>query len=356
MYTIFQNELDLVNTGIINFRDMDYIKKSYTRAFDNIRAYFINKDFYLPNNDIIHMILKKYLDVIDLSDEALYDYVQNIAMAKIRSIGIGSMYVSPVFFKDRMFMNSNELYYADFDEPLNLNIIKRKWNKMKSVKVLYTTLNGLYFTHPVFYRNNETHNFIFKINIPLLILQLKQYKIYCNYNDIDFKLSNFINNYIYVNMLPSLIDNCILNTYTQNIDTLEFKNDFKFAISDYTDKLNRVYDDCIKYFKNEKFKYEKTVQCFPMLFHKNVWSLLKLDNLFFTKQSMWIMLLARSEHTLWLLELLDHYGIQANTSLVNKIRIELRRLKSMNNLLPATVPKNIQSKCYTTIDNISKLV
>jgi hypothetical protein len=321
-----------LNTPIKQYSKFDMIRDKYKYELEKIKEYYRNRDRAVDNQNVFAKLLTILtpnieIDLIDylkgVESNAIYfskqfDFVSNISKGKLLE-------------NNFYFYNSKELLLY-IENDIDIFTVANKWKEIESVKVVYTENTAIDFE--ILFGNKELPNeklTMFEVNVVLMALQYKYWALERKKNDMSTNPNVFVARVILPNLLDNMLDLVIFNRFLElyqygSID--EFEIDHPFAVSDYSNKLDKVLKDVLKDTVNNSIPIEQFINTIPTIANDCMLDVLKINKPFYTKQSEWALWVGRIKYIALILEMMGERGRARNRDYINYLPSRIRALEN----------------------------
>ncbi len=165
------------------------------------------------SSDIIVRLLKA---VNNTNDSELEEFVRKnttYLRNRARTLGLTGIQSKGEVFKD-LFVNNEYamfLYIEEIESFSSLHDWKEDWKNVCPVRVHSTTCSDLSMNLPTEYENEYEVTSLYSLNIPMLLVQYKEYINHISKYGLSLNVAMFVNEFIYANMIPQLYDHALVN-------------------------------------------------------------------------------------------------------------------------------------------------
>lgn len=350
MLEIFTNRKKPLNQGIVIQQEFKYSKDYYNSVFSKIFSYREENTWWVQNNNIINRLLSRSIDPTGLDDITYYAYVSSYAIDFTRELELSSKYVQGKWFFNNTYKGSIEAYYCT-NNMLNLQSLAVNWRKLTPIEVIYTDNDKLDISVPEL-NNRRSLITIYKINLFELFFQFKYWRSSL-LDRSEGTVSNFIGKILLPRILPSYLDYSLWNMFCKKIDgkfEVEFESNLPFSMSNYSKKIDSSYSFYINRFRDTKTDIDRLLTNIPAINKTNMLEVLKLPEVYYTKQVLWLPLLSRIDSIYYILKLIGREGIISNTDYTSGIKRYVRMLNNSGTIFPHNTPsvlrRNFDEKLY----------
>lgn len=338
MFQLFTKHFDSQN-GVIKPPEFDYIRRTYEHQLRIITEYYKNRIFAVKSQHLLSRILTTAVIPVHYD---LYRYLEAaftrspyVAKHFLLTSSITYGQIRPSVFygedNDEIILYNEDLF--DVQEAIN------HWQDIQAVKVLEHPFSDLGLLLPSGYKHStDTGLVVMSINIPLLLIQYRQFLLQQQFkvNTADESMlgvTHFIHMYVLPNILYSHLELCIVNRCMNLYYGAPMGESLKrhpFHVIDYKDKVDKSLTTIIKRLKKTRMLYFSVLKNIPSIYHEDSQDSLQMPDIAHTRQVWWALLLARLRIIQFLIDIGGESGVHMNGSLINKLRIDLKRLREEN--------------------------
>lgn len=348
--------------GIKYYSRFDYIKSRYKAEINKITSYHNDRIRAVNNSHLLVRLIKllsPYKFDMDFFD--YFKYVDTNGPYYTKQLGIVSninngTVLENIFYKS----NSYEvLFYSQ--RTFDIFDMEYNWQNYYPIRVLQTSEREYDF-HLL---DGSKHKLepdvtVLEINVPMLMLQYKQWGLE------KYKLGEstspaiFLCQIVFPNILVTMVDMITWNRLIfrdggiRNIKQYRVKH--PFHILDLTPGVDSILDNVHNDITNVSQYLDKILMSIPTMYYKDMTKTLYIANPFPTKQSEWVIWLARLKTIIGLLHLFQEKGRIRNRDLISSLPFEIRRLKNNATNLFSVLPMELRESCREDIEIISSIV
>lgn len=361
MYQLFTKVFDSQN-AVIRPPEFELIRRTYQAQLLNITEYYHNRVYAIKSNHLlcrllttaeipVHYELDRYL-------EAAYTRSPYVAKHFNFTSDINYGKVSPsVFYGDT---NTEVILYNEDDFDISESI--RDWKNIQAVKVLEHPFSDLGLLLPTGINHSTDNGLVaMTVNIPLLLLQyrgflLEQLAKSSNGSVSMLGVSHFVHMYVLPNILHSHLELCLMNRLINLYYGAPMGDSLKhhpFPLIDYSGKLDKVLTIIVKRLERTKMLYFSMLKNVPSIENGDIQVSLLMPDIARTRQVWWALLLTRLKVVKFLMDIGGDQGISMNRSIVNKLKIDLKRLQD-ENMIKSLLPHDLYFDTQETILSLLK--
>lgn len=282
------------------------------------------------------MNLERYFDNVDATTFHIAS-----ALKMTSSVSKGGLFKG-VFYGPRC----NEILIAHNDY-FDVTEAHRNWQNLQPVEVVRHPRSDLNMNLPDGKdTGTESGLAIITINIPMLALMYRAFSLneeaMQRRGEITLQLSvqHFIRMYVLPNMLPTHLDMVLFN----RLDNLqkgapmgESTLRHSFSLPDYTDKVNKVHQEILKYLRNKRQDFLAVLQTIPAACAEDMREAMEMADMAPTRQVVWALMLARLPVLTFLFKAGRDKASTANQTEINQVRRAITSYKS-DNLFESMLP------------------
>jgi hypothetical protein len=231
------------------------------------------------------------------------------------------------------------------EEPFYVSKSLLNWKSLAPVTVLDHPVSNLGLLVPDGNKNNsEVGRATISINIPLLMLQFRQFALdqlmkKSNVGDSLLDIKHFVRMYVLPNMLYSHTDIAVFNrldNLKNGIPMGESLKKLPFHVLEYDDKIDRVLKVILRHLTRTPMRYSQDLKNIFAIFAADMDAALQMPNLAPTRQVWWALIMTRMKAMRVLLQLSQDKNYSNNNTYINHLKIALKRISYenvMNSLL-----------------------
>ncbi len=360
MFQLFTKQFDS-NNGVIKPPEFEYIKRTYEQQLRTITDYYHNRVYAVRSNHLLCRILTTG------EVPASYDLYRFLDAAYTRSPYIGKHFqltseitygeVRPSIFYGEE--NHEVLVYVE--EPFDINEAIGNWQSIQAVKVIEHPFSDMGLLLPSGIKHStDTGLVVITINIPLLLLQYRQFVLQqqikvLNESESLLGVAHFVHMYVLPNMLYSHLELCIMNRCMNLYYGAPMGDSLKrhpFHVIDYKDKIDKSMIGIVKRLKKTRLLYFSILKNIPAIYHEDSQISLQMPDMAHTRQVWWALLLSRLRMIQFLIDIGGDSGLSMNRTLINKLHIDLLRLQDENiikRMIPTDLYEDIQYQLNTLL-------
>jgi hypothetical protein len=200
---------------------------------------------------------------------------------------------------------------------------------------------------------------VISINIPMLVLQYREYQKYedsiaLTKGESPRGLTHYIHSYALTNMLYSHLDVAVFNRlYNLLVGAPLGESDRKhsFYIQDYSDKVTNLQLLQLRTLERNPRKLDAMMKMVPLVTESNLSELVKLPDMVPTRQVVWALVLSRLQTLSFLYSSSIDEARVRNGSEVNRIS-RMFELFSIESILEKVLPVDLFLDCKRQVDKI----
>lgn len=360
MFQLFTKSFESQN-GVIKPPEFDYIKRTYEQQLRTITDYYKNRVYAVRNQHLLSRLLTigEIPASYDLYRflEAVYTRAPFIAKHFQLTSEINYGHVKPsVFYGEE---NQEILLYNE--DEFDVSEAIQHWQDIQAVKVIEHPFSDMGLLLPTGIKHStDTGLVVISINIPLLLLQyrqfvLQQYVKTLNESESLLGVTHFVHMYVLPNMLYSHLELCLVNRCMNLYYGAPMGDQLKrhpFHVIDYKDKIDKSLMGIVKRLKKTRLLYFSVLKNIPSIYYEDSQASLQMPDLAHTRQVWWALLLSRLRIIQFLIDIGGESGLRMNGSLINRLHIDLKRLQDENifrSILPNELYEDIMDRINAII-------
>lgn len=348
--------------GIKYYSRFDYIKRRYQSEVDKVILYHRNRIRAVNNSHLLVRLIKLLSPVsfnMDFFD--YFKFVDKNSLYLTKQLGIVSDINTGVILENIFYKNNSYEVLLYGKRPFDIFDMEYKWENYYPIRVVYSSERE-YDLHLLDGSKNKinTDLTILEINIPMLMLQYKQWGLMKERIGESTSPAIFLCQIVFPNILKTMIDMITWNRFISRDNGTypleQYRVKHPFHILDLTpgvdDILNNVHNDV-----SDVSQYlDKILMSIPTMYYPTMIDALHINDPFPTKQSEWVIWLARLKTMKGILNLLKVRGINRNKDILNSLPFEIRRLKNGSTNLFRLIPYELSEICKMDIEIIGDIL
>lgn len=362
MYQLFSKRFES-NNSIIRPPSFELVKRIYQREVKHIVDYYNNSVFYVNNTHL----LVRLLTTAPIPLEYELDRFMEVASTRSPYLAKHFNFTSDInygkFHNGVFYGEGNSeliLYSEDYFNPYEE---LQDWKSIQAVTVIDHSISDLSLLLPNGKINSTDKGLaVIEVNIPLLLLQfrsfmLDQYTKIVYGSESVLGANHFVNMYVLPNMLYTHTNIAILNRAINIHYGAPMGSPLKrypFLIVDYSNKADVALSSVLKRIQNNNMLYFSSLKNIPSIFDADMQESLLMSDIVKTRQVWWALLLSRFKVMKFLIDTGGSKGISNNRMYINKLKIDLKRLKE-ENIVRSLLPDDLYYNMKEDIEAILKL-
>jgi len=331
MYNFFTNNKSTISYPIRKFSKFKYIEDKYKYELNKIKDYYsFTRERAVPNGHPISKLVDLLSPSINLE---LNDYYKEVAVnAKYiarqleftSNINKGKPF-NNIFYKS----NSQELLITT-EEYFDLEEYEFMWRDSVSIRCIYNELTDLDFSVP--FGDKELSRASLSVYEIDIVKVLMQYRYWCKERIALAASTNsnvFVAMIVLPNMIKSITNISLFNRLLKKsvgVSIKSFDINHPFNVLDYSKGVDKIYKSVNKHIKGKNMALEQVILHIPLL-DANPMDVLHITHKYYTKQSEWVLWLARTSYIARLLEFMGDTGMRANLDLINRLPTLIKQLE-----------------------------
>lgn len=297
--------------------------------------YYRNGTFFSRTDHL----LVRLINQLDIPMSYPVDRYYEIAVARAMSIATQFHLTTTLnvgqWFQGVFYHGCDELIIAHTNDDRPSELIKG-WRTMQAVKVLDCPVSNLKYMLP----DGGIHNIeeglaVISIDIPALMMQYRgfeQAQMYLRQSGVNTNLGirDFVGRFVIPNMLYSQTDLVIMNrlfNLQSGAPMGDSRKHHVFFTSNYSELLDKGLMELLERISVVKMPYRDMLENVPSIFSDYP---LRMPDILETRQVWWALFLTRMKAMRFLLEVAGQPGRHYNQSLLNALRIDLKRFRQDN--------------------------
>lgn len=348
--------------GIKYYSRFDYIKKRYKEEITKIIEYHGNRVRAVNNSHLLVRLIKllsPFKFNMDFFD--YFKYVDSNAKYYTKQLGIVSNINNGLVLENIFYKNNSYEVLLYSNRTFDIFDMEYNWDNYFPIRVIYTSEREYDF-HLLdgSKMKLEPDLTVLEINIPMLMLQYKQWALEKDREGNSTSPAIFLCQVVFPSILVTMIDMITWNRFIYRNDGIQSIEQYRvkhpFHILDLTPGIDDILDNVHNDVSNVSQYLDKVLMSIPTIYYKDMTKTLFIANPFPTKQSEWVVWLARLRTIRGILNLLGEKGIARNRSIVNSLPFEIRRLKNNSTNLFRIIPYDLKDICREDIEYIGSIL
>lgn len=334
MYSLFSRPQPIHGPEIVP-ANWDYLKRSYDAEVRKIVAYFSNRPFFVKSNHLLCRIINTALAPIHYDLLHFYTVTDARAEYVARHFKLTSSGGPGQFFQGDFYGEGMEEIILYDDELFSLSDVVNNWKNVQAVKVIDHPISTLNLMVPNGIKHStEEGRAVISINIAKLMIQyrcfvLEQKRRLDAGGTSLLGVTHFVAMYVLPNMLYSHTDKVILNRLMNlalGAPMGAATMTYVFPVKRLDNALDKSLLTIVKYLENRSMDYSTYLRNCPAIFAEDQLDALKMPDIGPTRQVWWALQLSRLSVIEFLITHGGQKGINANRSLIGKMKIDISRL------------------------------
>lgn len=304
-----------------------YVESGLKRNLETVKNYYYNKPFAVRSNHLLVKLLNSIGVPFSYNLERFSDIVDAKAFHLAMHLRISSPLYRGNIFRDIFYGGDIDEVIVAVDDYFNPEYVTENWKTVSAVTVIQHPKSDLNLMLPNGkYLGDESGTAVFGLNIAMLAVQYRAF-LYEEFKVLEGgespkSTSQFIHMFVLPNMLDSHLDIALFNrAYNLLTNTSMGVSQRKqpFNVTDYTDKVDKVYQTLIDYYSGSNRHYASILSGFPVPSAGTLAQALLLPNNAPTKQSIWTNVIARLPALDFLTLLAKNNGNNSDRTINNMI-------------------------------------
>lgn len=361
MFNFFTTTPSGIEYTVKKYYKFEYIKRRYLYEVNKIKEYYRSRDRAVTNTHILTRLVSILAPNCNSDDFEYFKIVDTEAKYISRQFNIVSNISKGKVFENELYGgNSYEtILYTQTD--LNLDILKLTWMNETPLRCIQTTSTDVNFSFP--YTNvklNKPTYSVFELNINLMLMMYKYWCIERLRNDMSINANVFVATYVLPNTIDSMLDMGIMNRFlalsNNNKVSSEVFNPHPFNILNYSSGIDEILKSILRDVRGEKIYLEQLLKSIPGICSKDMLSVIKLSNKYYTRQSKWVLWSSRIKSIRQLLYILGKKGRSMNKSEITKLPYIFKTIKNRDSDLEMVLPEFVYNEFKGEVEKTKKLL
>lgn len=330
--------------------EYDYIKNTYLRELIKIQEYYQSRVYAVKNQNFFVRLLGH----VDTPMDYRVDRYVEVTRTRAPFISKAFRMTSAIDYGD---VHPGVLFGPGTDEILIYEdsyfdpvYAEKNWKRISALNVMWHPRSDLGFMLPNGKATStDTGIAVATLNIPLLAVQFRAFLAEQRLRGDSGMLgaTHFVHMYVLPNAMYGIANITIANRMIRLLRGLPMgtsKNKHPFPIVDYSDRLDGVLVKLLNDYGGFPMEYEWLLGSMPSFTSGSMDDSMMLPEIAPTRQVWWALMLSRLEMMRALIEIGGEESVRKNGSLLNRMRIDLKRLLRENiydGVLPYTTSRAV---------------
>lgn len=361
MFNFFTKPPSGIEYTIKKYYKFEYIKRRYLLEVNKIKDYYRKRDRAVNNSHILSRMVNMLAPNYTADDFEYFKIVDSNAKYVSRQFGIVSNISKGKVFENELYRsNSSEiLLYVESD--IDLDTIKLTWDNKSPLRCIHSDSTIINFSFP--YANvdlpAQTYT-IYEIDVTLMLMMYKYWAVERVSNDMSINPNVFIATYVLPNTIDSMLDMSLFNRFLaiasgSKVDPNIF-NPHPFTILNYADGIDSIYKDVLRDVRGEKLFLEQLLKSIPMVTEDDALAVTKVNHKYYTRQSLWVLWLAKIRTIRRLLYILGKKGRGMNRNLITRLPYIFKTILNRVSDIEDHVPEYIYEDFVSEITKVKKVL
>ena len=341
-------------TGIVNPRDIEYLKRLYIFNKDAIQGYYSDRNFAVKNTNILSRLIEhfpvylnydnyRYLEVIESKLNYLAKHFEFTSDSEL------GMLHPPYFFGN----GGDEIIFSGY-ENFNADNFVKGWRTETCIRTLLHPRDDTKLLLPLGNDNGSRGGLssLF-IDVPKLALKYREFvreQTTKTEDEAVLNKNNFVIKYVLSGMMGDIIDHVLLNLIMDRfygIEPTESKKKHPFKIFEPTTQLDRYIDDTLNVITTKPIDFINILRNIKLVNSEDASELLALPDVYGSRQIQAAIIGTRIDHMLFLFDVCKSKDV--NNHYLNDWRRLAKRLErdsKISQFFTYELEKDIREKLY----------
>lgn len=357
MINIFNN-LSTRLKGTIFFPEWNFIRDGLMMNLDSTNEYY-RSGAYAVGSD--HELIKLLFGLTTSTDLDLSDYYKRVdakALTVAQQLGFTTTFSKGHIFKNVFFGGDSKEVIIITDEAFDPLEVIADWKNVRPIRVLRHGFDQI-DCFPLTGKMKSTGISVFAINLPMLAVQYRAYRQWQKTYATEVAGRNSIYHFCYAypinNMIFEAADHAVFNRLvrlSQGLPTSDNQVQHPFHITNYTVRCDRILTKVLATLSDQDRDIGNIAMTIPMAAYENLFDLMKLPDVFESRQINWALYLSRIDILLFLLSF-DSAVKKQNQSELSKIKFDLK-LYLKDGTIQSALPSDLYNKQKIVIERLVK--
>lgn len=359
MHALFRINREL-NQGLVSFPAWEWLRRGLSLNLKNVTNYYHR---FPGRIDGSHFLIKLIYSMA-VSKTMNLDHFYTVA--NVRALGVSqalrmtSSLNRGQIFDGVFYGNGVKEIIIAHDDGFDFVEAAKNWRDLQPIRVLHHPKSDLELNIPDGTTNSiEEGIAVIAINIPMLVLQYREYQRYEDSvalakGESPRGVTHYIYSYALTNMMSSHLDIAIFNrlyNLESGIPLGESRKKHSFHVQDYSAKLDELQLNQLRALKRNPRKFDAMMKMIPLVSAGDLSNLSILPEMALTRQVVWALALARLQMLTFLFTASTDDARVRNGMEVNRI-VRVFELFEMDYALQKVLPIDLYLDCKRQMDKI----
>ncbi|BDD79518.1 hypothetical protein [Burkholderia phage FLC8] len=355
MLSIF-NDLQPRMKGIISFPEWTFIRDGLMMNLDHTNKYY-RSGAYAVGSD--HELVKLLFGLTTSTDEELATYYKRVdakALTVAQQLGFTTSISKGRMFNNVFFSGKSREVIIVHNEDFDPQQVTENWRDARPIQILR---HGFDFIDcfPMQGQLESSGVSCFAINLSMLGVQYRAYrqwqKSYVTEETGRNSVYHFLFAYPLNNMIYDAMDHAVFNRLVrlnQNLPTSDNQYRHPFHVTNFVGRVDRILGKVLDTLRNNPLDFYNICATIPLINQGSLLDLLKLPDIYESRQINWAIYMARIDMLLFLLSF-DNNLKMMNQSELSKIKYALK-LYLKDGTIQSAVPHDLFGKQKIVIERL----
>lgn len=355
MLSIF-NDLNSREKGHIVFPEWTYIREGLMMNLDHTNKYYRSGAYAVKSDHELIKLLFGLTTSTDLDLPTYYKRVDAKALTVAQQLGFTTSISKGHMFSNVFFGGKSREVIIVHNDTFDEDDVTENWRDARPIKILR---HGFDFIDcfPLQGQIESSGLSVFAINLPMLAVQYRGYrqwqKTYVTEETGRNSIYHFLYSYPLNNLIYDAMDHAVFNRLvrlSQNLPTSDNQYRHPFHVTNYTVRCDRILQKVLGVLNNNPLDLYNLCSQIPLVNQGSVEDLIKLPDLYESRQVNWAIYLARIDMLLFLMSFEQNLKMM-NQSELSKIKYSLK-LYLKDGTIHSAVPADLFTKQKAVIENL----
>ena len=359
-FTRKDTSINFIRYGHIRNYTNEYLQRKILTEMNDVKQWYMNREIHVMNTHLLTKLVFMLMQDYTLDDFTYLRLVEDSYIPVCNQLGIVTNSTNYKTVHSNIFYNSNstEILVASNFGVNTYNI--QEWDTIPVIRVIYTTNTDLDYNIPYGSKDLPVNTLnMYEIDVPLMMLQYKHWCMSRANSDKSLSTSMYIAMVVLPNILDSIVDFTIYNRFIalyKNGMCAPFNIKQHIAVTDVSPQMDKILMNLLRTSVNVSKPLDEILNNIPTIVSNNMVSVLTLTKKYYTRQSEWVLWLARINIIVDLIDMLGVTGRTRNYDILNNLPAVIRKLHNRKTEIEKHLPEDITATFYANIEKINSIL
>jgi hypothetical protein len=355
MLSIF-NDLPSRMKGIISFPEWTYVRDGLMMNLDHTNKYYRSGAYAVGSDHELVKLLFGLTTSTDTELETYYKRVDAKALTVAQQLGFTTSISKGHMFNNVFFGGKSREVIIVHNEDFDADDVTENWRDVRPIRILRHGFDHI-DCFPLQGQIDSNGVSVFAINLPMLGVQYRAFrqwqKTFVTEETGRSSIYHFIYSFPLNNMLYDAMDHAVFNRLvrlSQNLPTSDNQYRHPFHVTNFTDRCDRLLLKVLDILDNNPLDLYTSMAQIPLVNQGSAMDLMKLPDLYESRQINWAIYLARIDMLLFLMSFEENMKMM-NQSELSKIKYDLK-LYLKDGTIQSAVPHDLYIKQKAVIERL----